>query len=340
MAKTEWQPTNEPGRYDAARVANLKLIHQAIERLRLPPVRFRKLNAICNALEMQIEDGGDAPAVNNRLLEALQLIVIHQVGQQRAAAMLQAIDDFAQAEEARWEQIQTGTLPPLKMEPDEELDELMQTGYELISANQTTTGCDHWLAAWEQVKKLATPTMRRVQAFDDAYPGLLQSVFNWSQDLEMELHNAGFSNPTYFKRRIRYVREYLAQFPDDDADRHISFRRAEGEALWELGQTAESETIYQKLVTTFPDRAWGYIGWSDQYYMWRDSPADYKRAEEILRQALTRPTLDDRRSVQERLEGLFERRKKARQEAKSAVRQPEKKQKRKFRSSRKKRRKK
>ena len=65
-----------------------------------------------------------------------------------------------------------------------------------------------------------------------------------SQDLEMELHNAGFSNSIYFERRLRYVREYLAQFPDDDVDRQIAFRRAESEAQWELDRTAESETIY------------------------------------------------------------------------------------------------
>jgi tetratricopeptide (TPR) repeat protein len=158
--------------------------------------------------------------------------------------------------------------------------------------------------------------------------------------LEMELHNAGYSNPIYFEHRIRYVREYLAQFPDDDVDRQVAFRRAEGEALWELGRTAESETVYQKLVDIFPDQAWSYIGWSDQYYMWHESPAGYKRAEEILRLALARPTLDDRQSVQERLAELFERRKKVGQEAKPAAEQQTKKQKRKLRGSRKKRRKK
>ena len=78
---------------------------------------------------MQIEDGGDAPEVNNRLLEALRLAVIHQVGRRSATAVLQVIDDFARAEETRWTQAKAGTLPPLQIEPDEELDELMQTGY-------------------------------------------------------------------------------------------------------------------------------------------------------------------------------------------------------------------
>jgi hypothetical protein len=340
MDSAHWQPTNEPGRYDAARVANLELIHQAIEHLQLPPIRLRKLNAIRNALEMQIEDGGDAPEVNDHLLEALRLAVIHQVGRQRATAVLQVIDAFARAEEARWTQAKAGTLPPLQIEPDEELDELMQTGYELLYAHQTAKACDQWLAAWKQIKNLATPTMRMVEAFDDAYPGLLQSVSNWSQDLEMELHNAGISNPVYFEHRIQYAREYLAQFPDDDDYRHLAFRRAESEALWRLGRTTESEAVYQDLVETFPDKAWGYIGWSDQHYLWGDAPADYKRAEAILRQALARPYLDDRRSVQERLESLFKQQQKAKQATTSAARQKTKRPRRKFRTGRKRRRKK
>lgn len=277
---------------------------QAIEHLQLPAIRLRKLNAILNALEMQIEDGGDAPEVNSRLLDALGLAVVHQVGRQRATDVLQAIADFVRVEEARWAQARAGTMPPPKPEPDEELDELMQTGYQLISANQAVAGCDHWLIAWEQVKKLTTPTMRTAEAFDDAYPDLSQSISNWSQDLEMELHNAGLSNPTYFEHRVRYAREYLTQFPDDDIDCHVAFRRAEGEALWQLGRPAESDAVYQALVTAFPDQAWGYIGWSDQYYLWRDAPADYDRAMEILHRALARPNLDDRRSVQERLASL------------------------------------
>ena len=111
MDNVPWQPTNEPGRYDAARVATLEPIHQAIEHLQLPPIRLRKLNAIRNALEMQIEDGGDSPKVNNHLLEALQIAVIHQVGQKRAMAVLQAIGDFARLEEIRWKQVQDGMLP-------------------------------------------------------------------------------------------------------------------------------------------------------------------------------------------------------------------------------------
>ena len=58
-----WQPSNEPVRYDRARVAQLSPIETEIKKLNLPLIRFRKLNGILGAIEMQIEDGGDNPEV-------------------------------------------------------------------------------------------------------------------------------------------------------------------------------------------------------------------------------------------------------------------------------------
>ena len=75
--------------------------------------------------------------------------------------------------------------------------------------------------------------------------------------------------------------------------------------MWELGRQAEAEAVYQSLVKKLPDRAWGYIGWSDQYHWGRGRPVNYERAEAILLQALNRPNLDDRANVLDRLVGLY-----------------------------------
>ena len=101
MNDAKYHRSNEPGRYDKARVATLKPVRQAIERLALPPIHLRKLLAICNALEMQIEDGGDNREVNSHLLEALRAAVVHQVGQEQASVVLRAIDKFAKREAKR-----------------------------------------------------------------------------------------------------------------------------------------------------------------------------------------------------------------------------------------------
>jgi tetratricopeptide (TPR) repeat protein len=287
-------------------VARLEPIEAAIGKLRLPPIRFRKLNGILNAVEVQIEDGGDSPEVNKLLLDALRACLRHQAGERGAKAALRSIDAFEKAEAKRWEQVRAGTLPPIELMPEEKLDDLVQEGYDLLEAwRQKAAACDRWLEAWELVKRMARPPMRTVASFDDAHPGLLQSVFNWCRDLEMELHNAGLDNPIYHEHRLRYAREFLARFPDEDADAHVGFMRAQGEALWNLGRRAEAEGVYSELVERFPDDGWGYIGWSDNYWIYNNSPKEYDKAEAILKRALARPSLEDQDYVLERLAELY-----------------------------------
>ncbi len=296
----KWRPSNEPTRYDEARVAQLEPIETELVKLGLPLVRFRKISGILNALEMQIEDGGDNPQVNVLLLEALREGVKHQVGKRRAKAALRAIDAFHLKEIRHWKQVKAGVVPPIELTPEERLDNLMQEGYKSLD-------CDLWLEAWEMVKQMATPQMRTVIAFDDAHPGLTQFVSNWCSDLEMELHNAGLDDPVYREHRLRYAREFLAQFPDEDANRYVNFLRAQGEALWNLGRRAEAEAVYEELVERLPDEGWGYIGWSDHYWLWKSpEPKEYERAEAILQRALARPNLCDRDDVLERLASLHE----------------------------------
>ncbi len=46
-----WIPSHEPVRYDRARVAQPKPLRDAVNALRLPPLRARKLGGLFNALE-------------------------------------------------------------------------------------------------------------------------------------------------------------------------------------------------------------------------------------------------------------------------------------------------
>ena len=301
-----WRPSPEPDRYDRARVAQLAPIHAAVDALGLPLRRKRKLAGLLNAIEMQVEDGGDSPEVNALLLDALRTGVRHQVGERAAQAVLRAIDAFAAAEVQRWAQLRAGTLPPVERTPEEQLDELMQEGYRLQQAGHAAAACDRWMVAWALVRQLAKVEMRTSFSFGRIY-GTLQSVYNWSVDLAYELGNAGVDNPVYYEQLLRFTREYLALFPDEESDRVLSMLRAQGEALWFLGRQTEAEQVYAGLVERLPDEAWGYIGWADHYWMYRDSSQDYGSAVAILQRALARPALRDREYVLERLANLYSR---------------------------------
>ena len=87
--------------YDEKRVAQLTPIRTAIENTKLPLIRARKLFGILNAVEMQIEDGGDSPEVNDLLIQALRGAIIFHLDQEQRKVVLMALDRFVTAEKMR-----------------------------------------------------------------------------------------------------------------------------------------------------------------------------------------------------------------------------------------------
>lgn len=191
----------------------------------------------------------------------------------------------------------------------EMLDDRMQAGYEALEAQQTTRACDLWLAVWDGFKLHLAPAMSRVRDVDAVFEGA-QAFFNWCQDLQFELGNAGLDDPRYLHARVRYTREFVAQFhAEDDQSLMGNFLRAEAEALWSLGEPAAAEERFEALTRRYPSFAWGYIGWADCFWQYpppTPEPKDYARAEALYRRALAVPTLEGRADVLTRLADLSE----------------------------------
>ena len=100
--------SNQPGAYNEIRVLQLKPLGKALSALSLPPARQRKLMPIFNALVMQVEDGGDCPEVNEILIQALRIGVLHQVDQAQAKSVLSALDVVLQKEKDYWGRFAAG----------------------------------------------------------------------------------------------------------------------------------------------------------------------------------------------------------------------------------------
>jgi tetratricopeptide (TPR) repeat protein len=185
----------------------------------------------------------------------------------------------------------------------EQINEQMQEGYSLSEAGRTAEACDVWWQVWEWLREKVTPERNTLEALDRDFRGS-QFVFNWCQDFGQELENAGAGDPEYHRLRIRYCQEFLETFVDVAWLMRGNFLRAEAESHWRLGEVETAEARFEALIETNPDWPWGYVGWSDEYWLLRDSPKDYDRAEEILQRALERPNLETQDVVVERLESL------------------------------------
>jgi tetratricopeptide (TPR) repeat protein len=161
--------------------------------------------------------------------------------------------------------------------------------------------CRVWLEAWSDVLHILDKAgMQSIQEFDERFGGS-QSLFNWIQDLEGELWNAGLEDRQFLTARIALCEEGLRRFRIDDDLMAENRRRAMAESYYELGETDKAEALYRGWLHLDPCWGWGWIGWSDCYRFTRTEKRDWNRCEQILREGLSIAEVRDRADIADRL---------------------------------------
>src|SRR5215813_13557815 len=134
------------------------------------------------------------------------------------------------------------------------LDDKMQAGYALDAGSNTRAAAVTWLSAWSDVLQLCDATGISSIEEFDDRFPLTQSLFNWIQDLEMAL----------------------------------------GGAYFDAGTIEKAEELFGAWLDADPSWGWGWIGWADCYLPWAGRPADFGRAEKLLRRGYRVPGVRDR----------------------------------------------
>ena len=180
------------------------------------------------------------------------------------------------------------------------LDDKMQAGYALQGSGVAVAACRIWLEAWRDVLGLLDKGgLPSIHAFDQRFRGS-QSLFNWIQDLEDELWNAGLEDRQFLTARIAVCEEGLRRFPAEDELMTENRRRALADSYFELGESDTAEGLYRDWLRADPRWGWGWIGWSDGYGFLR-KVRDWQQAEQILREGLAVDLVRDRLDILERL---------------------------------------
>ena len=186
------------------------------------------------------------------------------------------------------------------------LDDKIEAGYDLQGPEGAQAACRIWLEAWRDVLGLLEKGgLQSIHAFDERFRGS-QSLFNWIQDLEDELWNAGLEDRQFLTARIAVCEEGLRRFPAEDELMTENRRRALAESYFELGETGKAEALYRDWLHADPRWGWGWIGWSDGYGITRTKFQDWQRAEQILREGLAVDQVRDRGDLLERLAHVCE----------------------------------
>jgi hypothetical protein len=186
------------------------------------------------------------------------------------------------------------------------LDDKMQAGYAQDAENDTHPAAVTWLNAWSDVLRLCDATgIGSIGEFDDRFP-VTQSLFNWIQDLEMALENAGRDDREMRQALIEFCEESLRRFPDEDQLMTENRRRALGGAYFDAGMTEKAEEMFRSWLDADPGWGWGWIGWADCYLPWGGRAADFGRAEKLLRRGYRVPGVRDRADIADRLQEVCE----------------------------------
>ena len=188
----------------------------------------------------------------------------------------------------------------------EELDDKMQTGYQLLMSNDVRAACRVWLEAWTDVVRLLDKAgIESIADFDERFRGT-ESLYNWIQDLESELGNAGLEERQFHSARIALCEEGLRRFRSSDDLMIENRRRALAESYFELGETEKAEALFREWLGVDPCWGWGWIGWSDCYQFTSTQPVDLNRCEQILQEALAIAAVRNRADIVDRIADLCE----------------------------------
>lgn len=188
----------------------------------------------------------------------------------------------------------------------EMLDDKIQAGYESVHSGDVAAACRVWLDAWKYFLHIIDKArIDSIEEFDRLFRGT-EPAFNWVQDLEDELWNAGFKDTTFLADRVIVCEEGLKRFESEDQLMTENRRRALAESYFELGETRKAEELYQGWLKSDPQWGWGWVGWSDCYGFTRTGNINKTRAEELLVEGLAIPEIRDREELVDRLVELYE----------------------------------
>lgn len=192
-------------------------------------------------------------------------------------------------------------LPNMEM-----VDDKMQAGYAMLEEEGCERACRLWIETWHDILHIMDRhQIPSLDEFDQWFAGT-QSVFNWVQDFEMELGNAGIEDGHFLDEKISLCKTMIGRF-SDGALSIENFKSALANSYFSVGEPEKGEQLFDQWLDEDPQWGWGWIAWSDCYFCF--APPENKnaeKAEQILKDGLAVANVSDRKHLLERLSGLYE----------------------------------
>lgn len=195
----------------------------------------------------------------------------------------------------------------LDIKIQKKIDDDMQNGYSHLMKRNSISACVEWEKVWDTiVAQMDEQNYASIEDFDNDFNGQ-QCIYNWASDYEMELGNATRKDILYAQKRIEFCSEYMQRYQDKSDLNMGNMKRAIADSYFMIGKREEGENLYKEYLAEKPNWGWGWIGWSDAYWLYaQQENKNSEKAIKILKQALENKSLEDRDDVLERLKDIYE----------------------------------
>lgn len=182
----------------------------------------------------------------------------------------------------------------LKEEEDHETD------------NNYIAASDAGLKAWSYLKEL----MKLLDAknFCDLEYQTMYDLLYWASRLADNLHNASLKDDSFFQKKFFFCKEYVSMhedFLDKDMRNLGNIRRALAACYINTHDFETCDNLYEKWLQREPNWGWGWIGWSDHYWLFlgKNKP-NLEKALRILERGLAIKGVDEKKYMTDRLKDL------------------------------------
>jgi hypothetical protein len=172
--------------------------------------------------------------------------------------------------------------------------------------NNFIAAADAGLRTWDSLKNLMMLSNVKNICDLDYHSGY--DLLYWASSLSNNLHNAAIKDISFLEKKHAFCKEYIEMHKDylSKGMRNLgNIRRAFAECYIDSGDFEMFDGLYTKWLQKEPDWGWGWIGWSDSYWLFtRKNKKNLEKALSILEQGLAVKGVDDKNHMIDRLNQL------------------------------------
>jgi len=151
------------------------------------------------------------------------------------------------------------------------LKDYIQDGYELIAQGEIDAGLRLWLQRWPYALAVLDKSGLSIQELDEKYYCEDETgIENWTEDLRINLWNAGLEDPKFHTERILVCEELLKRMGTDHTNCSVKGARSDmAVSIFELGRTKEADALFEEWLQQDRQWGWGWISWGLCYRPFR-----------------------------------------------------------------------